>query len=136
MSSELSMKKQIKMTLVIIITLLVICAMGYLGYLWYSYASALKKQSKKWHTEEFKPLSFNGVITEIEKDDIQEYFSTLHIETENKTLTYGLCTNKDKGGFFNFIEEGDSITKSAGNMWVVVIKRSGKKKEIELPFCD
>lgn len=130
------MKKQVKMALLILITLLVISALSYLGYLWYSYSSALKKQSEKWLTEEFKPLSFNGVITEIEKDDIQDYFITLHIKSENKIFSYGLCVKEDKDNLINFIEEGDSITKNEGNMQVVVIKKNGEKKKAELPFCN
>jgi flagellar basal body-associated protein FliL len=130
------MKKQAKMALLSIIILLVISALGYLGYLWYSYASALKKQSEKWLTEEFKPLSFNGIITEIEKDDMQDYFITLHIKTENKRFSYGLCAKEDKDNLINFLEEGDSITKNEGNTQVVVIKRNGEKKKAELPFCN
>lgn len=130
------MKKQVKKAFLSIIILLIIGALGYLGYLWYSYSSALKKQSEKWLTEEFKPLSFNGVISEIEKNEIQDYFFTLHIKTENKIFSYGLCSKEDKDDFINFIEEGDSITKSEGNMLVVIIKRNGDKKEAELPFCN
>lgn len=125
------MRKRIILSL-ILVPLLAIT--GYLGYMWYSYAAILKKQEEQWFNEEFRPLSFNGVV-ELEESEEQEFFVTLYIQTNTERFSYGLCTNKNKE-FKSFVETGDSAIKYENNVQITFIKKNGEQRTFQLPFCN
>lgn len=103
----------------IIIFIYLVIALAILCYL----VSNLIKSSEGHSeavVEAYRARNFSGLIVDKYIDRKQHSYEKIVINENNQERV--IIFNPEKGGLFNFLEVGDSIIKTEGNLKVLVIR--------------